>query len=180
MRANDIHMGAAIDEKNRVILVTGCIDRNDHTIILKVPVPSNGEWTVIKAEVNITDEPWIAWQINLGEGTTIVEKDKQPELLMSKNFNNSRYLRDKNTVVFYSGGEDKDKSEVRPGDAILKYVKVNIENKIFTGSHNRLTSRHGASNFINTMLTNGDFGKQFPKIEIIAPVTKINEPDKNF
>ncbi|WP_410994075.1 DUF6423 family protein [Bacillus cereus] len=178
MRANDIHMSAAIDEKNRTILLTGCIDRNEHTITLKIPVPSNGEWTLIKAEVNITDEPWIAWQINLGEGTTIVQKDGQPELLMSKNFEKTRYLKDNNTVVFYSEGNNK--PEVRPGDAILKYVRVNIENNIFTGSHTRLTVMDEENHFIDKMIRTGEFGKEFPKIEIIAPVTKVNTPDNDF
>ena len=71
MRAHDIHMGAAIDEKNRIILLTGCIDRNEHTIVLKLKVPSLGDWTIIKAEVNITDQPWSGWQINIGKGATV-------------------------------------------------------------------------------------------------------------
>ncbi|MCB7159973.1 DUF6423 family protein [Bacillus subtilis] len=175
MRANDIHMSASIDEKNRVILVTGAIDRNDHTIVLKVPVPSRGEWTVIKAEVNITEEPWIAWQMNLGEGTSIIEKENQPELLMSKNFKNTRYLRDRNTVIFYSDG--KVQPEVRPGDAILKYAKVNIASEFFIASHNRRTAYDEEDKAVNEMLRKGEFGKKFPKVEVVAAVTKINEPD---
>lgn len=169
MRTHDIHMGAAIDEENRIILLTGSIDRNDHSIVLRIPVPSNGEWTIIKAEVNITDEPWTGWQINIGEGASVALKGDKPELLMSRHFANSRYLPEQNSVVFYGD------AEIRPGDAILKYTKLNVINNQVELSHNRACPRHEGA--INKMLKDASFGREFPKVEVDVPVSQINAPD---
>lgn len=157
MRAHDIHMGASIDEKNRVILLTGCIDRNEHSIVLRIKVPSLGEWTIIKAEVNITNEPWTGWQINIGKGVTVATTDGVPDLLMSRHFPKAQYIPEHNAVAF-TGGEP-----VRPGDAILKYTKLDVKRHEIVLAHNR--------SVINDPILDGTFGKDFPNIEVDVPVT---------
>jgi hypothetical protein len=159
MRAHDIHMGAAIDEKNRIILLTGCIDRNEHSIVLKIKVPSLGEWTIIKAEVNITDEPWTGWQINIGKGATVATTNGVPDLLMSRHFPKAQFIPEYNAVAF-TGGEP-----VRPGDAILKYTKLDVKRHEVVLSHNRATPTTGIP------VLDGTFGRDFPNIEVDVPVT---------
>lgn len=34
MRANDLHRVAAVDEQNRIVMITGGIDVNDITIVM--------------------------------------------------------------------------------------------------------------------------------------------------
>lgn len=159
MRAHDIHMGAAIDEKKKVILLTGCIDRNEHSIVLKIKVPSLGEWTIIKAEVNITDEPWTGWQINIGKGATVATTNGIPDLLMSRHFPNAKFIPEHNAVAF-TGGEP-----VRPGDAILKYTKLDVKRHEIVLSHNRSIVP------VVGNLLDGTFGKEYPNIEVDVPIT---------
>ena len=164
MRAHDIHMGAAIDEKNRIILLTGCIDRNEHTIVLKLKVPSLGDWTIIKAEVNITDQPWSGWQINIGKGATVAtDENGVPELLMSRHFPKAEFIPEHNAVAF-TGGEP-----VRPGDAILKYTKLHVKKHEIFLSHNRAQPTNPAP-----VVLDGTFGKDFPNIEVDVPVTTFD------
>lgn len=159
MRAHDIHMGASIDEKNKIILLTGCIDRNEHSIVLKIKVPSLGQWTIIKAEVNITDEPWSGWQINIGKGATVSTTNGVPDLLMSRHFPNAEFIPEYNAVAF-TGGEP-----VRPGDAILKYTKLDVKKHEIVLSHNRAVPGN------TDPILDGTFGKDFPNIEVDVPVT---------
>ena len=71
MRANDLHMVAAIDEKNRMVMITGGIDVNATTIVTRTELPSAGTWTIMKAETHLTDKTWDGWQVTLGSGITV-------------------------------------------------------------------------------------------------------------
>lgn len=51
MRANDLHMVAAIDEQNRMVMITGGIAVNDTTIVMRTELPSAGTWPIMKAEL---------------------------------------------------------------------------------------------------------------------------------
>lgn len=42
MRANDLHMVAAIDEKNRMVMITGGIDVSGTTIVMRPELSSAG------------------------------------------------------------------------------------------------------------------------------------------
>lgn len=124
-------MGAAIDPTNKIIMVSGGIDVNAHTIVLRVDVPEPGEYTVIKAEVNLTDEPWLAWQITLGDGTRL-PSENPANLLLARQFKRTKYLSHNNSILFYDG-------EVRPGDAIFKIARLEITKPKMILSHNRAT-----------------------------------------
>lgn len=129
MRSKDLLMGAAIDPINKIIMVSGGIDVNAHTIVLRVDVPEPGEYTVIKAEVNLTDEPWLAWQITLGDGTRL-PTDNPATLILARQFKRTKYLTHSNSILFYDG-------EVRPGDAIFKIARFEITKPKMILSHNR-------------------------------------------
>ncbi|HEU4321608.1 MAG TPA: DUF6423 family protein [Roseiflexaceae bacterium] len=159
MRAKDLQMAATIDPVNRIILVSGGIDRNEHTIVLRVPIPEPGLWTVIKAEVNLTDEPWTAWQITLGEGVSVPTDGNH--LLMSRQFKRCKYLPERGAILFTEG-------EVRPGDAIFKMARLQIEHDEMVLSHNRATPTPKIN-------VEDGFGETWPRIEVIAPV-RIVQP----
>lgn len=156
MRADDLHMAATIDPKNRFILVTGAIDRNDATVVLRVDeIPEPGLWTVVKAEVNLTGEPWTAWQMTLGDGVAL--PDKGDRLLLCRQLPQAEYFGDRNAIVF-SGGE------VRPGEAVLKVARLVIEKGLMVMSHNRMQTEVGPD-----VLKEG-FGMDDPKVEVEAAV----------
>ena len=131
MRSKDLFMGATVDVDKKLIMVSGGIDVNGHTIVLRVDVPEPGEYTVVKAEVNLTDESWLAWQINLGEGTSL-PADGGADSIISRQFKNTKFLSDQNAILFWDG-------EVRPGDAIFKMARFNITRPKLILGHNRAT-----------------------------------------
>lgn len=174
MRATDVHMSAAIDVEKRIVLVTGSIDTDEYQIIMRVPLPSAGEWTLIKAETNLTNDPWIAWQMQLGEGISIPMKDGQPELLTSRNYGYTRYIPESNSVIFHGGGEENN-GEVRPGEPILKFAKIETGMPEIVAAHSRMIPEELPE--FDTMIRNGNFKNSYPKMEVITPVTYLSLPE---
>lgn len=165
MRAKDLHMAATIDPISRIIMVSGAIDCNEHAIVLRIPVPESGEWTLIKAETNMTDEVWTLWQITLGEGVNVPTDSSQ--LLLSRQFKKCKYLPERGAILFYDG-------EVRPGDAIFKIARLHVERDEIVLSHHRMCDPPKSIE----MLEEG-FGDEWPKIEVIAPVRIVQPDDLN-
>jgi len=165
MRAQDLHMGATIDPQTRTIMVSGGIDRNEHTIVLRVPVPATGVWTVTKAEVNLTDQVWYGWQITLGKGVSMPMNDPAG-LLLSRQFRKCRYLPERGAILFYDG-------EVRPGDAIFKMARLHVAGNELVLSHSRTSD----PNWITDATINNGFGDDFPRIEVFTPVRLVKPGD---
>lgn len=163
MRAKDLHMAATIDVESRTIMVSGGIDRNDHTIVLRIPIPEPGIWTVTKAEVNLTDKTWTAWQITLGPGVS-VPTDDPTNLLMSRQFRKCKYIPERGAIMFYDG-------EVRPGDAIFKIARVKATGTEIVFSHSR-----GSDPIEGDAIQYG-FGDEWPKIEVVAAVRIVQPGD---
>lgn len=128
-RAKDITMAATVDTANRTVLITGAIDTNDRDILVRVELPETGIWRVIKAETNLTNEVWAAWQITLGEGTQIlpeVEGGTNVCQQYKKLFIDESLER----FCFYEG-------EVRPGEPVLKQFTLKTKIPRIVMSHNR-------------------------------------------
>src|SRR5688572_9059968 len=102
MRAKDHHMAGSVNRKTRQVLLTGSIDQNDQDIIVRFKMPEGGLWTFIKAEVNLSEDPWVAWMITAGEGCSI-PKRAEDRLLMCRQFKKSRYLEDRGAIIFSDG-----------------------------------------------------------------------------
>ncbi|HLX51520.1 MAG TPA: DUF6423 family protein [Streptosporangiaceae bacterium] len=117
-RAKDIEMAAKVDTVNRLVLVTGAIDTNEHSILVRIELPSAGRWQVIKSETNLTDRSWTAWQVSLGEGTTVAGDAAVQNL--SRQFEKVYVPEDRSRITFYGG-------EVRPGEAILKMYTLDAK-----------------------------------------------------
>lgn len=81
---------------------------------------------------------------------------------MSRHFPKAEFIPEHNAVAF-TGGEP-----VRPGDAILKYTKLDVRRHEITLSHNRADPT-----FPNHVL-DGTFGKDFPNIEVDVPVKLLD------
>ncbi len=162
MRANDLHMAASVDPKNRLVLVTGAIDQSDVTVVLRIELPEPGLWTLAKAEVNLTDGPWKAWQMTLGESLSIPESPSD-RLLVCRQLVRARYFSDRNTVLFDDG-------EVRPGEAILKLARLEASEPLLVMSHNRAQSA-------DDLAAEAGFGMDDPKIEIDAAVRIVEASD---
>ncbi|WP_337868154.1 DUF6423 family protein [Meiothermus sp.] len=192
LRSKDLHMAATIDMESRTIMVSGAIDVNRVTIVMRVPIPEPGEYTLVKAETNLTDEPWLCWQITLGEGVSLPLQNPT-NLLLSRQFRKAKYLADRGAILFWDG-------EVRPGDAIFKMARLNISGNYMILSHNRggLTdgifdededesddtgleqdtpriNLPGALDRYYEHITRHGFGDDLPKIEVETPV-RIVQP----
>ena len=128
MRAKDIHMAAVIDPEERVVYLTGAIDRNDTRICMEVDLPEAGEWRLIKAETNLTTDSWTNWLISMGEGMRINEESSSP--LISRQFKGSVYYDDLNSLCFFDGA-------VRPGEPVMKVMDFVTEVPRILASHNR-------------------------------------------
>jgi hypothetical protein len=129
-RAKDIEMAATVDATRRVVLITGAIDTNDHDILVRLSLPSAGRWHVVKAETNLTDRTWVAWQITFGDGTRAVEDATEPTLC--RQFDRVFIAADGSRITFFNG-------VIRPGEAILKAFAVDTDVPQITMSHNRVT-----------------------------------------
>lgn len=134
-------------------MVSGAIDCNEHAIVLRIPVPESGEWTLIKAETNMT------------EGVNVPTDSSQ--LLLSRQFKKCKYLPERGAILFYDG-------EVRPGDAIFKIARLHVERDEIVLSHHRMCDPPKSIE----MLEEG-FGDEWPKIEVIAPVRIVQPDDLN-
>jgi Family of unknown function (DUF6423) len=165
MRSRDMHMAAAIDTKRRTVMVTGGIDQNEQTLSMRIDIPEAGVWTFIKSEVNLTDDPWVAWQISLGGGCKIPINECD-RLIQCRQFEESKYFEDRGQLTFFNG-------EVRPGEPILKIFNVEIpqlgrfDSKIVILSHARL-SKITDANAVRAAAERG-FGDDFPTLEISVP-----------
>ena len=166
MRANDLHMVAAIDEQNRMVMITGGIDVNDTTIVMRTELPSAGTWTIMKAETNLTDKTWYGWQVMLGSDITVPMAGNKPQLLTSRNFEHARYVPETNTVGFYGG-------EIRPGEPILKFYTIETRVPRIVMSHNRIIDEADAE----LMAEGQPLGLGLPKLEIAVPTKKLAIPD---
>ncbi len=158
MRANDLHMVAAIDEQNRMVMITGGIHVNDTTIVMRTELPSAGTWTIMKAETNLTDKTWYGWQVTLGSGITVPMEGSRPLLLTSRNFESTRYVPETNTIGFYGG-------EIRPGEPILKFYTIETRVPRIVMAHNRITDEAD----VELMAQGTPLGIGLPKIEIAVP-----------
>jgi hypothetical protein len=169
MRSKDLHMAAAIDVNRRTVMVTGGIDQNDQTLMMRIKIPSPGIWTFVKAEVNLTDEPWVAWQISLGGKCQIPQKHED-RLIQCRQFEECQYFEDRGHLAFFNG-------EVRPGEPILKIFNVEITeagdfaSDILVMSHSRLTGIPDVD-VVRAAAIRG-FGENFPKLEIAVPTRLI-------
>ena len=197
MRSKDLHMAATIDLESKTIMVSGSIDVNDAIIVMRVPVPEPGRYTLIKAETNLTDQPWCAWQIGLGDGVTLPVMNPT-NMLLSRQFRKCKYNQDRASILFYDG-------EVRPGDAIFKMAHLDIAGPAMILSHGRATPslwdfpveeetdvdqdngffepdkersdrQDKREQFHERMLMHG-FGHNFPRIEVETPVRIVQPGD---
>jgi hypothetical protein len=169
MRSKDLHMAATADLKRRHVLVTGAIDQNDQNLIMRLQLPKPGLWTFIKAEVNLTKDPWLAWQITLGENFKI-PRLKKDRLVQCRQFKRAEYVPDRGALVFTDG-------EVRPGESVLKVFNLFVEGKSLaraTGvvlAHSRMAGAADPEAVLDAVAQG--FGEENPSIEIEVPVHVI-------
>ena len=129
MRAKDLHMAATIDDVERVIYLTGAIDRNDTRICMEIELPDAGQWRLIKSETNLTEDAWTSWLISMGEGMN-VRSPSSGGRLSSRQFQESVYYEDLNSFCFYGG-------TVRPGEPVVKVMDFETDVKYVYASHGR-------------------------------------------
>lgn len=196
MRSQDLHMAATIDMATRVIMVSGAIDQDDSAIVMTIPIPEPGAYTLVKAETNLTDSPWDMWLITLGEGVSLPAGDPT-NLLLSRQFKKGQYFPEHNAIMFYDG-------EVRPGDAVIKIMRFNVQGNSLPLAHGsrgkpKPKRREEDDDILNDIIGNSTFiddpndenyaynllrdslvyADRRPKVEVIAPTRIIgtNESD---
>lgn len=167
MRAKDLLMAATIDPQTRQILITGGIDRNETVIIVSVKVPSPGLWTVIKAEVNMTDQPWQAWEIALGKGCRLPTGASATKNFLSRQFKNVTLFPEREAFLFHGG-------EVRPGESILKVFRIRVSTNRMFLAHSRIVQRLEPRAL--KKLGQTSLGEGFARVEVDLPV-RITKPE---
>jgi hypothetical protein len=168
VRARDIQMAASADLRRRVLMISGAIDTNEHDIAVCFELPEAGRWQVIKSETNLTDQPWLAWQMTAGDDTRFVQD--QQTMMVSQQYGQTFMTPDEKRIVFYDG-------EVRPGEAVLKLFTIecgrrrrgNISHARFTPAPTESPSK--TKNRLEAAVPAGFEPK--PVIELIIPVTVI-------
>ncbi|MFJ2821525.1 DUF6423 family protein [Streptomyces toxytricini] len=128
LRAKDIQMAATADLARRTLLISGAIDVNSHDIVVTFELPEAGRWQVIKSESNLTDLPWLTWQMTCDEHTRFVAD--QEAQIVSRQFAQTFMTPDQDRITFYDG-------EVRPGEAVLKMFTIEAARKRTVISHAR-------------------------------------------
>ncbi len=193
MRSQDLHMAATIDMTSRVIMVSGAIDQDDSAIVMTIPIPEPGAYTLVKAETNLTDSPWDMWLITLGAGVSLPTEDPT-NLLLSRQFKKGQYFPEHSAIMFYDG-------EVRPGDAVIKIMRFNVQGNslpLAHGKRKKKPKRNDDDDILNDFIGNNTFADdpndenyaynllryslayadRRPKVEVIAP-TRIIRTDES-
>lgn len=124
-------MAAVVDPVDRAIYLTGAIDVNDTRINMEIELPDAGEWRLIKAETNLTNESWTSWLITLGKGMSL--QHKKSARLFSRQFKKSIRSDTGSSFLFYGGS-------VRPGEPVLKIMDFVTETKAAHASHSRIAN----------------------------------------
>ncbi|MER6712269.1 MULTISPECIES: DUF6423 family protein [unclassified Streptomyces] len=167
VRARDIQMAASADLERRVLMISGAIDTKEHDIAVSFELPDAGRWQVIKSESNLTDAPWLTWQMTAGEGTRFV--NDADAMVVSRQFAKTFMTPDQSRIMFYDG-------EVRPGEAVLKMFTIECATRRGKVSHSRFQpppteSPKKVNGLIEEYVANGMPPK--PVIEVVVPVTLI-------
>lgn len=192
MRSQDLHMAATIDLASRVIMVSGAIDQDDSVIVMHIPIPEPGPYTLVKAETNLTDSPWDMWLITLGEGVSLPTNDPT-NLLLSRQFKKGQYFPEHGAILFYDG-------EVRPGDSVIKIMRFDVQGNSLPLAHGKrkkkpkrndddnLNDVIGNSTFVddpsdenyayNLLRYSLAYADRRPKVEVVAP-TRIIQTDES-
>ena len=55
IRSRDVQMTAVAFLETRTILVSGTLETSDRAVMVTYDLPSEGEWTFIKVETNLSD-----------------------------------------------------------------------------------------------------------------------------
>lgn len=167
VRARDIQMAASADLSRRVLMISGAIDTKDHDVAVTFELPEAGRWQVVKSESNLTDAPWLTWQMTAGEGVCFV--NDADAMTVSRQFANTFMTPDGHRITFYDG-------EVRPGEAVLKMFTIECARRRGLVSHGRFSpspteSPKKVKDMVEEYVTNGMPPK--PLIEVVIPVTLI-------
>ena len=167
VRARDIQMTASADLSRRVLMISGAIDTKDHDVAVTFLLPEAGRWQVIKSETNLSDAPWVTWQMTAGEGTRFVQDEQA--MVVSQQFAKTFMTPDQKRITFYDG-------EVRPGEAVLKMFTIECTKRRGLASHGRFQpapteSPKKVKDMIDDYVANGMPPK--PVIEVVVPVTVI-------
>lgn len=173
MRAKNMHMGATIYQAQRTIFITGAIDTNDCKIKVRIQVPEAGVWQVIKAETNLTNEAWSAWQVGLGYRNVIPQFPLVP---LCRQFAEGVNLPDSNRIIFFNG-------DIRPGEPILKSFQVELEEGAteLCLNHSRiLKSRLKTEGMSVGEVANAFDEMRNPEIEIIVPSMVVDSEQAGF
>jgi hypothetical protein len=167
VRARYIQMAASADLQRRVLMISGAIDTKDHDIAVSFELPEAGRWQVIKSESNLTDAPWLTWQMTAGEDTRFV--NDADAMIVSRQFAKTFMTPDQRRIMFYDG-------EVRPGEAVLKMFTIECAKRRGNASHARFSpapteSPKKVKSMVDEYVANGMPPK--PVIEVVIPVTLI-------
>ncbi|MBC6467271.1 hypothetical protein HKK74_17450 [Actinomadura alba] len=160
-------MAAGADLSRRVLMISGAIDVNSHDISVTFELPAPGRWEIVKSESNLTDEPWLAWQMVAGDDTSFI--DDSDAMVVSRQYANTFMTPDRKRLTFYDG-------EVRPGEAVLKWFTIECRRRRAIISHARFAPRPQSSpeetkGQIEQAAVAGMPPK--PVIETIIPVTVV-------
>jgi hypothetical protein len=161
MRSRDMHMSAKAIVDKRAVLLSGSIDENGLTVGARFTLPEPGIWTVYKAETNLTDDAWQAWQVRVGGGATLVTNEEA--MTACQQYDNITFLKEPEGVIFHGG-------QVRPGEPILKIFTINASGGSDVVSHNR--SILLPDDLLEDAVSRG-FGFEEPVLTIDVPVKVI-------
>ena len=126
IRSRDVQMTAVAFLETRTILVSGTLETSDRAVMVTYDLPSEGEWTFIKVETNLSDQSWSSWIMSVDEDGEFVENPARPAI--SQQFAQAVYSVDHRRLGFFDG-------EVRPGEAVLKQFTVRAPSRRFYMSH---------------------------------------------
>lgn len=128
IRARDVQMSAVAYLETRTIFISGVLETSDRAVMVTYDLPSEGEWTFVKAETNLSDEIWNSWIMSVDDGGRFIDDPARPNRAMQ--FSKSVISDDKKRLGFYGG-------EVRPGESILKQFTIETPSRKFYMSHGR-------------------------------------------
>lgn len=128
IRARDVHMSAVAYLETRTIFVSGVLETSDRAVMVTYNLPSEGIWTIIKTETNLSDEVWNSWIMSVDEDGRFINRPEAPNRSMQ--FAQVAMSEDSKRLGFFDG-------EVRPGESILKQFTIESPSRRFYMSHGR-------------------------------------------
>ncbi|WP_216402436.1 DUF6423 family protein [Arcanobacterium phocae] len=154
-------MAAVAFLETRTVFISGALETSDRAVMVTYDLPSEGRWTMIKTETNLSDQVWKSWIMSVDQDGRFIDEPSRPNRSMQ--FSQVAMSHDSKRLGFFDG-------EVRPGESILKQFTIESPSRRFYMSHGKRANPNALPSEAE-ILNEIEYGYDLdPAYEIFVPV----------